>query len=235
MLSMQLTKLSAQSRETAVMAERNRMARDIHDTLAQGLTGVIVQLEAAADATSRGLSDESGRHLARAQGLARESLTEARRSVLALRPQELENKELCKALDGLVHRMTDGTAVNAHFLTLGTPFKLPAEWEDNILRAVKEVLTNVLRHARAKDFDACIDFQPALIQLGLRDNGCGFDPDGKFDGFGLLGIDERVKSMGGSLMLKSEKGVGTHFSIALPVALSPVAPSPPALSPPGLR
>src|SRR5438128_3412261 len=96
---MQLTRLSAQSRQSAVMAERNRMARDMHDTLAQGFTGVIVQLEAAKQAAAHGSSTDTDAHIHRASELARQSLGEARRSIKALRPQVLEEADLCVALE----------------------------------------------------------------------------------------------------------------------------------------
>lgn len=214
-LSMHLTRLSVQSRDAAVVAERNRMARDIHDTLAQGLTGVIVQLEASVDARQRGLASEADQHVGRAQGLARESLTEARRSVRALRPQELDDKDLGEALEALIRKMTAGTAVKAGFVLQGVPKKLPPAWEDNLLRAVQEVLTNVLRHAQASKFEAHLLFEPGKIRLDLRDNGCGFDPERKSDGFGLLGVRERVQAMEGRMTLVSTQGRGTHFSIAL--------------------
>src|SRR6185369_11409798 len=105
-LAVQLTRLSAQSRQSAVMAERNRMARDIHDTLAQGFTGVIVQLEAVEEAISQGLAAKASEYLSRAGALARESLQEARRSVRALRPQTLEENDLCEALQSLIRKMT---------------------------------------------------------------------------------------------------------------------------------
>lgn len=217
-LSLHLMRLAAQSREAAVTAERNRMARDIHDTLAQGLTGVIVQLEAAADAQQRGLRLEADGHLARAKGLARDSLTEARRSVRALRPRELDDKDLAEALEALVRRMTAGTAVSAMFAVQGLPSKLPAEWESNLLRVVQEVLTNVLRHAGASTFEARLTFRPAAVRLELRDNGRGFDPGRKSDGFGLIGVRERVEAMRGQLCLASEAGRGTSFTITLPLA-----------------
>ena len=110
MLAMRLTRLYGQSRESAVIAERNRMARDIHDTLAQGFAGVIVQLEAAADARSRGMNRESDEHCGRAADLARESLGEARRSVRALRPQILEGNGLCEAIETLLGKMTAATS-----------------------------------------------------------------------------------------------------------------------------
>jgi len=186
MLAIQLMRLSQQSRQAAVAAERNRMARDIHDTLAQGFTGVIVQLEAAADATSQGLAKEAEEHLGRAGELARESLKEARRSVRALRPQALEEKELCEALEGLLKKMTAGTPSASEFILEGEPRKLPSEWDENLLRIGQEVLTNALRHAKGNHFLARIAFHPEEVRLELRDNGCGFNPAARNDGFGLL-------------------------------------------------
>src|SRR5438477_2450093 len=98
MLACQLRRLSRQSRQAAIAAERNRMARDIHDTLAQGFTGVIVQLEAVEEAMSHGLVAKAGEYVTRAGALARESLQEARRSVRALRPRTLEENGVCEAL-----------------------------------------------------------------------------------------------------------------------------------------
>jgi PAS domain S-box-containing protein len=217
MLAMQLTRLSAQSRQAAVMAERNRMARDIHDTLAQGFTGVIVQLEAAADATSKGLPQDAEEHLNRAGELARESLREARRSVRALRPQALEEKDWCEALEGLIRKMTAGTTVRAEFMLQGEPRKLPSEWEENLLRVGQEVLTNVLRHAQASQFKAQVAFAREEVRLELRDNGHGFDPAGKYDGFGLVGMRERVEGMGGHLTIQSANGAGATILIVLPL------------------
>jgi len=130
-LAIQLTLLSAQSRQSAVMAERNRMARDIHDTLAQGFTGVIVQLEAAGEAMSQSRTAIVSDHLNQAGDLARESLREARRSMQALRPQALEEKQLSEALKDLIEKMTRGTTVHAKFTLQGKRRKLPPEWETN--------------------------------------------------------------------------------------------------------
>src|SRR5438477_4449113 len=133
-LAIQLTRLSAQSRQSAVMAERNRMARDIHDTLAQGFTGVIVQLEAAGEAMSQSRTAIVSDHLNQAGDLARESLREARRSMQALRPQALEEEELSEALKDLIEKMTRGKTVKAEFTLQGKRRKLPPEWETNLLR-----------------------------------------------------------------------------------------------------
>jgi PAS domain S-box-containing protein len=218
MLAIQLIRLSARNREAAVAAERNRMARDIHDTLAQGFTGVIVQLEAAEDAMSQGLARETGKHLEQAGEVARESLKEARRSVQALRPQALEDKDLCDALEDLFRKMTAGTSLRAEFNVEGPSRPRPAEWDENLLRIGQEVLTNALRHAHATEFEAKLMFDTTDIRLELHDNGRGFEPGRRQDGFGLLGIRERVERMGGALAIQSADGHGTTISITLPLA-----------------
>src|SRR5882724_11398190 len=217
-LAIQLTRLSAQSRQSAVMAERNRMARDIHDTLAQGFTGVIVQLEAARGALSRSKTAKASDLLNGAGELAREGLREARRSVQALRPHALEERPLVEALKDMIERMTTGMTVQAKFTLQGNQQKLPPEWETNLLRIGQEVLTNVLRHARASEFKVLLVFDSSEIRLDLRDNGCGFDPQRKHEGFGLQGIRERAEGMGGRLAIQSALGKGTAISIVLPVA-----------------
>jgi signal transduction histidine kinase len=218
MLAIQLGRLSRQSRQAAVAAERNRMARDIHDTLAQGFTGVIVQLEAAEEAMSQRLSAKAEEHVTRAGDIARESLREARRSVRALRPGALEDKNLCEALRGLIHKMTQGTALRARFLVRGQPRDIPLEWEENLLRIGQEVLTNVLRHAQASQFNAQFAFDEREVRLNLRDNGMGFDPAARHEGFGLKGMMERVEGMGGQLTIQSSRGEGTAISLVLPLA-----------------
>ena len=202
------------------MAERNRLARDIHDTLAQGFTGVILQLEAAEEAMSQRLAAKAGEHLTRAGELAREGLREARRSVWALRPQTLGEKDLCEALRELIQKLTAGTAVRAEFMVQGKPRDLPLEWEENLLRIGQEVLTNALRHAQASKFKARLAFDRDEIRLVLRDDGSGFDPAGRHDGFGLQGMRERVEGMGGRLTIQSARGEGTAVSIVLPVSKS---------------
>lgn len=224
MLAVYWMHLSKQSRETAVVAERNRMARDIHDTLAQGFTGVIVQLEAAEDAKSKGLYDNVDHHIQRARELARESLKEARRSVQALRPQALEQRSLSEALEALGQKMTFGTPMRVSFVLEGEPRPLPADCEGNLLRISQEALTNAVRHARAAEFGIRLAFAPQRIILELQDDGCGFDVAAKNDGFGLLGIRERVEAMGGELALKSRPGHGTVLVISLPESKLPSTP-----------
>jgi len=217
MLMIQFSRLSAQSREAAVSAERNRIARDVHDTLAQGLTGVIVQLEAAGDATSKGLPLEAGDHLSRAADLARESLNEARRSVQALRPQALEDQDLPTAMSAMVEKMTARTSLRARFEVHGAAVTLPHDWEDNLLRIGQEAVTNVVRHAQASEIAMELNFTNETVALTVRDNGRGFVPTARFDGFGLAGMQERVESMGGRLTIQSATDEGAVLRIVLPL------------------
>ena len=217
-LAMQLTRLSLQSREAAVVAERNRFARDIHDTLAQGFTGIVVQLEAAEDAISKGLKRAADEHIARASEMARYGLAEARRSVQALRPQLLEENELCAALQSLIQKMTFRTNLTGNFRSQGEPRTLPDGWNEHLLRISQEALTNTIRHAHASHFWARLVFDANAMQLQLRDNGEGFDLQQK-RGFGLLGIRERAHEIGGELQIHSTVGEGTIISVALPLAL----------------
>ena len=226
MLAIQLTRLSAESRRSAVTAERNRMARDIHDILAQGLTGVIVQLGASADATSKGLPDEAREHIDRANEVARRSLGEARRSVQALRSAALEQEDLYGAMDTLFRRMTTGTNLGFDLALQGEPKPFPAEWEDNLLRVAQEALTNVLRHAQASHFEGRIVFATGEVRLSFSDNGRGFDTEGKSDGFGLTGMKERVEIIGGKILVQSTIARGTAILISLPLEnhLAPIDP-----------
>jgi PAS domain S-box-containing protein len=221
MLAMQLSRLSAQSRESAVISERNRMARDIHDTLAQGFTGVIVQLEAAEDASSKGLTQEAHNHVARAGKLARYGLSEARRSVQALRLQGLDDGDLCTAMDDLFRKLTADTGLHLEFSLSGMPHALPPQWEDNLLRIAQEVVTNALRYAHATEFKARLQFEAQSLHLELRDNGCGFDPALKHNGFGLRGMRERTEQMGGEISVQSVVGAGTTILITLPLTENP--------------
>jgi signal transduction histidine kinase len=142
MLAIQMARLSIQNHQTAMVEERNRVARDIHDTLAQGFTGVIAHLEAARGAMSQKKTVRVSDHLERAGELAREGLREARRSVQALRPLALEEKPLTVALRDLIERMTTGMPMKAELTLNGEPIGLSQEWETNLLRIGQEVLTN---------------------------------------------------------------------------------------------
>jgi signal transduction histidine kinase len=215
MLALQLMRLSKQSREAAVMTERNRLARDIHDTLAQGFTGVIMQLEAAKGAMTQGNSEEGFERINRAGELARSSLGEARRSVRALRPRLLRDGKLSLAMDDLLKRMADCTGLNAEFKAKGDERLIPAEYEEDLLRIAQESLTNTIKHANAHNFSATLSISPDSFQLQLVDDGKGFDPLVDHDGFGLVGMKERVDRMNGQFIIRSKPNVGTEILVVL--------------------
>jgi PAS domain S-box-containing protein len=216
MLALQLNEFAEQGRRAAVFEERNRMARDIHDTLAQGFTGVIVQLEAAEDAISCGSRKEADNHLHRAGELARQSLTEARRSVHALRPQALQRHNFWDALKGIIKNTTVGTAVRTTFEAQGRLPELPQPWQENLLHIGQEALTNTLKYAHARNFETRLSYKARELCLELRDDGEGFKVKERHDGVGLTGMRERVEQMGGELKIISSRGKGTKITVVLP-------------------
>ena len=215
--AVQLNQFAEQSQLAAVLGERNRMARDIHDTLAQGFTGVIVQLEAAEDAISCGHQKRADKHLHRAAGLARQSLSEARRSVHALRPDALERDNLWEALKGIIKSTTAGTALRTTCELRGKLPELPPIWQENLLHIGQEALTNTLKYAHAQHFRARLICNARGVRLELRDNGAGFEIKDRHDGLGLTGMRERVEQMNGKLEITSAHGKGTKVVVALPL------------------
>jgi PAS domain S-box-containing protein len=208
--------LAEQRRHAIVLEERTRMARDIHDTLAQGFTGVIVQLEAAEDATACGSRKDADKHLRRASELARRSLSEARRSVHALRPQALREHNFWDALKGTIKNTTAGTPLHTTFQAQGKIPELPPTWQENLLRIGQEALTNTLKYAHARKFETRLNYKAKELRLELRDDGDGFKMKDRHDGVGLTGMRERVEQMGGELKISSSHGKGTKITVVLP-------------------
>src|SRR5438552_3176257 len=216
MLALQLNEFAEQGQRAAVFEERNRMARDIHDTLAQGFTGVIIQLEAAEDAISCGYRKDADNHLHRAGELARQSLSEARRSVHALRPRALQEHNFWDALKGIIRNTTVGTALHTKFAAQGKLPKLPQAWQENLLHIGQEALTNTLKYAHARNFETRLSYKARKLRLELRDDGDGFKVRDRHDGVGLTGMRERVEQMGGELKIASSRGKGTKVTVLLP-------------------
>ena len=210
-----------QARDLAVLEERNRMAREIHDTLAQGFTGIIVQLEAAEQAMD-GHADEAPHHLTRAKALARESLQEARRSVWNLLPQVLEERPLVDALRDEVQQFAAEGSEQASFHVSGRRRNLASDIQTGLLRICQESLTNVRRHAAAANVTVTLAFTAEAVSLDINDDGRGFNPQslarGKSpSGFGLSGIGQRARILGGNVEVKSRKGKGTRVRVTVPV------------------
>jgi PAS domain S-box-containing protein len=216
MLAIQLNEFAEQSRQSAVLEERNRMARDIHDTLAQGFTGVIVQLESAEDAMACCRRKEANEHLRRASELARLSLNEARRSVHALRPEALRRDNFWEALKGIVKNTTGGTNLHTRFELRGRLRHLSPIWQENLLHIGQEALTNALKHARPRNFETRLIFNSKAFRLELRDDGNGFRTKDQHDGLGLEGMRERAEQMGGTLKVASARGKGTTIVVTVP-------------------
>ena len=216
MLALQLNEFAEQAQRAAVFEERNRMARDIHDTLAQGFTGVIVQLEAAEEAIACGSRKDADQHLHRAGELARRSLSEARRSVHALRPQALQEHSFWNALKGTIKNTTVGTSVRTTFQLRGKMRALPLLWQENLLHIGQEALTNTLKYAHARNFEARLSYKAKQLRLEFRDDGDGFKVKDQNDGVGLTGMRERVDQMGGELEIASSRGKGTKVIVVLP-------------------
>lgn len=210
--------LAEREREAGIMAERGRLARDLHDTLAQGLTSVVTQLNAAELALG-GDRANAERHLRRARDTARANLAEIRRLVWALRPAALENASFAQALGRVVDAWANETGVRANLTVTGDAVPLHAHAEVAMLRLLQEALSNVKRHARAGNVRVRLAFDRGFVVLDVHDDGVGFDPDAATAGAGLLGMRERAEALGGRVLLESEGDVarGTRVTAALPL------------------
>ncbi|GAA5123882.1 sensor histidine kinase [Alloalcanivorax gelatiniphagus] len=200
--------LVAQAREAGVQEERARLAREIHDTLAQSLAGIVTQLEASV----------GGERQERALTLARQALSEARRSMLDLSPGDLDGASLPDALSGAVASWASQHGVRADVVVVGDPAPLHPEVEATVLRIAQESLTNVAKHAGAGRVGVTLSYDGDEVVLDVRDDGAGFDigaPTGP-SSFGLRGMRQRVARLAGDLTLESRPGGGTAVSARLP-------------------
>ncbi len=207
-----------ESRFAAVLAERNRIAREIHDNLAQEMLGISVQLELVTRLMS--VSTEKAKtHLDRARILVRNSVAEARRYVWDLRSQALEKNDLPTALNETARRLTAESAVQAQVQVSGTFRPLSPAIEDNLLRIGQEAINNSIKHAQAERILINLSFDAKNVRLSVRDDGHGFDArtqntEGRF---GLVGMRERAEQIGGRLSVRSENGSGTEVIVDVPI------------------
>jgi signal transduction histidine kinase len=229
--------LLVQAREAGIHDERQRLAREIHDTLAQGLTGIITQLQAAEQAGHDPV--ERRRHFETAIRLARDSLSEARRSVNALRPEPLEQARLGDAIAAVAEKWSSLHGVPAEMVVTGTARPLPPETEVVLLRAAQEGLANVAKHAEASRAWLTLSYMDCEVALDIRDDGRGFAVPGTpggldgpgalggpgaraAGGFGLMAMRQRVEGLAGTLQVESEPGGGTVISACVPAVPFPV-------------
>ena len=208
--------LAEKERVAAVLEERNRMAQEIHDTLAQAITGIFMQLEAAEDAL---LSEPSqvAHHIARARDLSRESLQEARRSVRALRPRLLEEQDLPEALRQMVETHPEGET-KITYVQSGASRPLSEVVQLHLLRIAQEAIANALQHAQAKQLTLRLEFEDRGVNLTVEDDGIDFDVEEKenVDGMGLRGMKSRAILMRGELQILSHPGQGTRILVEVP-------------------
>ncbi|WP_026853521.1 sensor histidine kinase [Geothrix fermentans] len=216
LLRLRLQQVEARS---AVLDERNRMAREIHDHLAQGFTGVLLQLEAAEARLSR-MEGDPGPVLTRldhARELAAASLQEARRSVMVLSPRKPEGTDLLGALRILSDRLLAGTGIRVELEQTGETKRLDSRLEEELLRMAQESLTNALRHGKAKWVKVTVQYRRGEVGLRIEDDGRGFDPATGAAGYGLRSIRETLARLRGRIDIDSGPGQGTRITINLPL------------------
>ena len=216
-------RLYQETRSMAVTEERNRMAREIHDTLAQGFTGIILQLEATEQVLGDEMNPDVQKHLNQARSLARKSLQEARRSVWNLSPQALEQLRIDEAIKHEVDRFKQDHGIDAMFTQFGEKRELPPETGTALFRICQEALTNIAKHAQATEVEVTLNYDSNEVELAIKDNGVGFtmEPDGKVGksgGYGLISMRERVLGQKGHFEVQSEKGAGTVIKASIPIA-----------------
>lgn len=210
----------AEAEFTAILSERNRVAREIHDTLSQSLGAISVQLELARVHANE-ISAAARNHLAAALKLARAALAEARDSIWNMRSHVLEKCDLGEALEGILHQMTDGTSITPHMEVEGDRRRLPPVIENNLLRIGQEAITNASKHARPTRIDVTLSFERRTIRLAVKDDGVGFvvgsQPNADRRSFGLVGIKERAELLGGTVEIISAPGKGTRIVVTVSV------------------
>jgi len=214
--------LLQKTREVAVLEERARLAREIHDTLAQGFTGIVLQLESA-ELALRKKPRQAAARISVAKNLATESLQEARRSVWDKVPQALEQRSLEAALELEVRKPEAAGPEKASFTPFGEKRELPSDVETALLRICQESLTNLHKYAKATEVKVTLAYQIGQVVLTVQDNGIGFDPhvsagrrqDG--GGFGLVSMRERASLLGGELIVETCPGQGTLVKATLPL------------------
>ncbi|MFI7081472.1 sensor histidine kinase [Micromonospora sp. NPDC049903] len=205
--------LLTQAREAGVLDERHRMAGEIHDSLAQGLTGIITQMQAAQRVWHA--PPQTREHVDRALALARDGLDEARRSVQALGPRQLEAAHLPDALGDLARRWEDDTGITVRFEITGEQVALSPAIDVTLFRVAQEALHNVVRHARASRVGLTLSYLTDVVLLDVRDDGRGMDGDSA-QGFGLRSMMQRVRSVGGVVEIESAPGEGSAISVRVP-------------------
>ncbi len=217
-LAIQLTHLAEEAKQAALISDRNRMAREIHDTLAQSFGGIVIQLQAAESCNSE--PHKARNHISSAQKLAEAGLNEARRTVWLLHQGDLTDQDFPRLLTKIIEQMTAHTDLRVSIDVTGTPSALVPGISTNLVRIVQESIHNILRHAQATTSHIRLIYKPGQICLSIRDNGCGFDPQQLQqcqEGFGLTGMQQRARNLKTHLHINSRLGYGTEILLTVPL------------------
>jgi two-component system NarL family sensor kinase len=218
-IAIERSRLFARSAQVSIVEERNRLAREIHDTLAQGMTGVSLHLESADALLEANADPERVRKAVRqALTLTRANLDEARRSVLDLRAAPLEGRTLMKALEALARDVSARGKPKIRFEAIGDDRPLPVRIEAGLYRIAQEALANTSQHANARQARLRLEITAEQVQLRVEDDGQGFEPaQTPKDRYGLIGMNERARLLGGTLCLESSPGTGTCLEVSIPL------------------
>jgi signal transduction histidine kinase len=208
--------LASVHHEAGTLAERQRLAGEIHDTLAQGFSSIIMLLQAAETGLGADAPEPARRQISLAAGTARENLAEARGLVAALAPAELATGNLPGALRRVTERLGTETGIAATFIDEGESRPLPAPLDVVLLRVAQEALANVRKHAAARTVQVGLCYADRLVSLQISDDGRGFTVDGLADGYGLRGMRERLSQVNGRIEVTSEPGAGTCVRAEVP-------------------
>jgi signal transduction histidine kinase len=215
--------LATVERQAGILEERQRMAWEIHDTLAQGFTSIVLQLEVAEQALTGDMSPVKDR-IRKARDTARANLEKARRLVLALQPELLEEASLGEALQREAERWTLDYGIKTDYSVTGDLMALHPQAEVTLLRAMQEGLSNVQKHAEAQEVNVTLSYMADQVALDIQDDGVGFDPQNPSTsigqdsgGYGLKVMQQRVELIGGNVVIESVPGQGTTLVIQIPV------------------
>jgi signal transduction histidine kinase len=220
-LAIQVARAAAEVKRSVVASERKRISRELHDTLGQGLTAILLQIEMGK--TLLGDGDKNALlALDRAVELVRESLAEARRAIWNMRPRALSESDLPTALEALLRNMAAGSGIATKFTLRGPLPPLTVEMETNLLRIMQEAVTNILRHARARTIRVRLAFDDELVKMSVEDDGCGFSlaEARTGDGFGLISMRESAERLSGRLLISSHAARGTRILAKIPLTES---------------
>lgn len=223
-LALELTRLAEVARSAAIVEERNRMARDIHDTLAQTFTSILMRLQALSlslkELKEEGSLADIQTQIERTCNLAREGLANSRHSVQALRPPALMKGSLADALTVALQSMTEDTPIQREFRRLGDPVPLPQATELELFRIAQEAITNSCKHAQPRRIFVHLIYEPQSLCLVVGDDGKGFvlSEATALKGFGLVSMQQRADRVGGHLTLSSDRQQGTQICVMLPLS-----------------